>query len=100
MSNVQVFRSKSAPVPDRASRDVGRAALAEIKSSLNCDPIADVWARLSPVQRLGIVRVAGLSDDLPTLEWRRFSGDQKNRIISTLRVFASLSVKILDGGAQ
>lgn len=98
MSNVQVFRSKSAPAPDRASKEAGRASLAEIKSILGCDPIADVWARLSPVQRLGIVRVAGLSDDLPTLEWRRFSGDQKSRILSTLRVFASLSGKILAGG--
>lgn len=94
MSSIPVFRSKSAPVSDRASREVGRAVLAEIKSNLNCDPLADIWARLSPVQRLGIVRVAGLSDDLPSLEWRRFSDVQRQRVRATIKTFASLCAKI------
>lgn len=89
------FRSKHyLEKSNKASQDVGRGFIAEINQMLGHDPMVPVWASLSPVQRNGILAVAGMSLDACHADWGKFAGTQKMRLRATLRRFASLSEKI------
>jgi len=81
------------PTEKKSSPETAGFYLNKIYELLGHDPWADIWAKLSPVQRDGVLAVSGIEQN-NHFGWVEFTRSECEQIQRTIVLFCNLSEKV------
>lgn len=77
-----------------ADQAAGNAALSEIRSILNHDPMVRVWGDMSPQYQRGLCVIAGLDIDYMGEPWAAVPGRDKTKILRVIGAFSRFAGEV------